>query len=463
MSQDRTMLILTSAQNFSWFSMTEIIPEIEKLWEEIAEKNNYKVLKINVDKASVKEIIIKGIKSNLILVTCFNLKISWALKILRTKMEIHAPLKFYVHGMSTVGLWPLVFWEWDTIWNKNDSFIVSCQRDVKILKDKFKNINVEYLPFSAPENISIINRKDQFKRRSFYYIGRISEQKNLHTLLYAFSKHLIQEKSSLLTIFGREDELGSPNMGIPSINYKSYLENLSQELGIEKSISFKGFVPREEIKNLIPEGKKVFISSSLHSDENFGMAVLQALRFGHKAIISNWGGYADFKEHYRYQVSLVDVEHGDFGPYINTKQLITEMNLIDLKEIDPDRTTFFERGHIANRYKLKLFEENKETCDFSFAREIVNIRKEFSSDIMSSKIFNDYRDELYHYFSKKYSSSSKKEFSAKEEDLFPWVKVEEPRVLINDPHKGILELEFEVGSKKEKLQRLVELGCALSD
>ncbi|WP_372654773.1 glycosyltransferase family 4 protein [Halobacteriovorax sp.] len=463
MSQNKTMLILTSSQNFSWFSMTEIIPEIEKLWEDIALKNNLNIEKINVDDSNVKELILKGMNADFILITCFNLKISWALKILRNKLEIHAPLKFYVHGMATVGLWPLAFWEWDKLWSSRDSFLVSCERDKEILQEKFKNINVELFPFSANIELKNIESDTKERRKSFYYIGRISEQKNIHTLIYTFSKHLESNKKSILTLFGKQDELGSPNMGIETIDYQSYLEELIKKLGIEKNIIFKGFVPREDIESLIPDGQKIFISTSLHSDENFGMAVLQALNLGHKAIISNWGGYADFKKYCSDQISLIDVGVGKYGPYINIRDLLDEMNSLKSERINENNTTYFTRDHISRNYKLNLFDDVEKCCDFSFANEISNIRQTFSNDIKSSKIFTSYADKAYHYFALRYSSSTKKRDYKGTMAVLPWVNINDSKVYIDDPHKGKFCLEWEWTESEDNFRELFKLGYTLSE
>ena len=457
------MLILTSSQNFSWFSMTEIIPEIEELWKEIAKENKYEVVRINVDEVSVKELVSKGIAAEFILVTCFNLKISWALKILRNKVEVSVPLKFYVHGMATVGLWPLAFWEWDKFWRRDDSFLVSCKRDLKILKDDFPSINVELLPFTKKGTNNESSHNLKHKRHSFYYVGRISEQKNVHSLIFAFSKHLETFPNSVLTLFGKVDTLGSPNMGIETTRYGDYLNELLSKLGLVDHVDFKGFVPREKIKSLIPEGKKIFISTSLHSDENFGMAALEALDLGHIAILSNWGGFADFKEQYTTQTRLIDVESGDFGPYINMSKLVKEMNNATLLEEEPDGSKYYLRSQVAKEYKLDFFESSSKLCDFSLSSKYVKLRSSYSKDIQSSKIFANYSDENYHYFSERYAFSSAVSTLGARKELLPWVMIDKEKVVVNDPHKGRILPSIEWESSLENYQKLLHLGYVFSD
>lgn len=457
------MLILTSSQNFSWFSMTEIIPEIEELWKEIAKENEYEVIKINVDEVSVKELVSKGIAVEFILVTCFNLKISWALKILRNKVELSVPLKFYVHGMATVGLWPLTFWEWDKFWRRDDSFLVSCKRDLEILKEDFPSINVELLPFTKKRASIDSSYKLNHERHSFYYVGRISEQKNIHSLIFAFSKHLETFPSSVLTLFGKEDTLGSPNMGIESTRYREYLNDLLTKLGLVDQVYFRGFVPREKIKSPIPEGKKTFISTSLHSDENFGMAALEALDLGHRAILSNWGGFADFKEHYTTQTRLIDVESGDFGPYVNMSQLVKEMNMTPLSEEKIDDSKYYLRSQVAKEYKLDFFASSSQICDFSLSNKYVKLRLSYSNDIRSSKIFANYNDENYHYFSKRYAFSSAISTLGTQKELLPWVMIDKEKVIVNDPHKGRVLPGIDWESSLENYQELLHLGYVFSD
>ncbi|WP_417335310.1 glycosyltransferase [Halobacteriovorax marinus] len=441
--------------------MTEIIPEIEKLWSEVAHINGYETLELNVDHCQVKDVISKALQADLILATCFNLKVSWAIKLIRMKLELSTPIKFYVHGMATVGLWPLAYWEWNLFWGAQDSFIVSCKRDVSIIEEKFPNANVELIPFSYECKSREPNEHEEL-RFSFYYVGRVSEQKNLHSLIFSFSRHLEKYPDSVLSIFGGEDTLGSPNMGISSIDYISMLERLGEDLGISESIYFKGFVPRGEIQKRIESGRKVFISTSLHSDENFGMAVLEALNHGHKAIISNWGGFADFKEQFSNQVRLVDVHQSEVGPFIDIEMLIEEMSLAVDEHGILDRTEFYQRRRVARKIAINSLSTSEEVCDFSFAKEIVKIKNSYSTDTLSTKIFSSYSDVYFHYFSERYGGFIQERRPKSDNfTLLPWVKMENDGIVtINDPHRGKIRLELR---KEEGMMELFKLGYAISE
>src|SRR5581483_11473012 len=163
--------------------------------------------------------------------------------------------------------------------------------------------------------------------RSFVYVGRISEQKNLHNLLHALS--ILREREPnlrwTLEVYGKPDRWGSPNMGFRMKNYLGFLRRLSRALGIDDRVRWRGFVRRERLDPLIARRPHVFVSARLHSDEDFGVAALKSLCAGQPAVLSAWGGHLDLRRRFPGQVRLVPVYRSGIGPFVDVGRLWAQL------------------------------------------------------------------------------------------------------------------------------------------
>ena len=112
-------------------------------------------------------------------------------------------------------------------------------------------------------------------------------------------------KNIKLTIFGDEDNLGSPNMGILSNSYKDFLLSLISMLKVEDLVAFKGFVSRKIIDKYLAETDFIYVSPSLHADENFGMSPFNILKNGGYCLLSDWGGFSEYRNYFSNQVSYL--------------------------------------------------------------------------------------------------------------------------------------------------------------
>lgn len=95
----------------------------------------------------------------------------------------------------------------------------------------------------------------------FLYIGRVSEEKNLKTIIYAYSKLVKERENSVLLIIG-----GGP--------YLDELKKLAIELNVINNIVFTGLVPWNEVPKYYQLGD-VFVNASL--SETQGLTNIEAL------------------------------------------------------------------------------------------------------------------------------------------------------------------------------------------
>ena len=317
-------VLIYSEENFVWNSMQEIIPGLVQCWKEASEKSSQDFALINVDQEKIKEHIPIILRAKNIILSSFNLKVAKAIRVIREKMGVDARIHIHLHGLASVSARPLFEFGVGELLTDRDIFYTTCSRDLSAANLAFENAQIELIPFHDTNYFS--KKLQKLERPTLVYIGRISEQKNLHQLLWCCS--LINEKYLDLEydvkIYGKSDGLGSPNMDLDSKDYESSLYDLKKNLKLD-NVSFEGFVPRDKLDKWVSEYRHIFISSSLHSDENFGMAALKSLASGSTAILSDWGGHTDFKKVYKDAVTLIPVHRGEYGPCLDPFEFVSKI------------------------------------------------------------------------------------------------------------------------------------------
>lgn len=168
-------------------------------------------------------------------------------------------------------------------------------------------VEVEKLCFPVDENKfyydpeirkSAIEELNIQGTKSYLYTGRLSSQKNIIQLCKVFAKFLtVSNSNSHLYIAGEFDDLGQPFFGnhYPiGLNYHkfiSYINSLSEKH--KERIHFVGNLPQKELLKYY-HACDVFLSISLHHDEDYGMSPAEAMVCGMPMILSDWGGYSSF-------------------------------------------------------------------------------------------------------------------------------------------------------------------------
>lgn len=181
---------------------------------------------------------------------------------------------------------------------------------------------ISVFPFPVEKNLFNFSpsTRDQERKRLgiennfvFLYAGRLSVQKNVLELIKAFKS--FQEKfgsQAKLLLAGPFDDLGVPYLGESYLS-GYYQQLIVREVGLDNSIKYVGNLSLNDLGSIM-NAADCFISLSTHNDEDFGMAPLQALCTGLPAILSRWGGYADFSSDDSDTVALIPVKFNDMKP-----------------------------------------------------------------------------------------------------------------------------------------------------
>jgi glycosyltransferase involved in cell wall biosynthesis len=198
---------------------------------------------------------------------------------------------------------------------KSTDFLVgNCSGDVEMARKFFKNAQVRNLPFSFDE--SRFHPVDESQRqalkaelgfqktdRILLYAGRISLEKNVHTQLRIFSVLQRLLPNLHLVLIGGFENVPFPEFGVYTVDIAGMVTRLLTRLGLD--INRVHFLGHQNPRNfyLIAD---VLVNFTLHHDENFGVAQVEAMACGTPVVGTKWGGLKD------------SIKHGETGYHVST-------------------------------------------------------------------------------------------------------------------------------------------------
>jgi len=444
--------VLTSQENFAWTSMQEILPELEAVWLGSRHAEQHQARVLNVDHADWSEILALCLNADNIVLICFNARIGKVASRLRSQFGLEARFFVHLHNQATIACWPFHVWGLGAVLRQDDVFISSCQRDAETQALAFINPRTEVIPFTLPDPVSATSSDLTLSDPNLVFVGRLSVQKNLHSLLYAFKIFLDSNPSytGRLVFIGGEDGLGSPNMGMKSVGYAEWLKNLCGILGLSSRVEFRGFIIRAQLHQELADLPHIFIAPSLHSDENFGMAAFRSLCAGNAAVLTDWGGHADFTVHFAGQVFTCPVYGTDSGPWTAPTELAHAIKTAWLeKSCAREVPQYYSTRSVSDALFKLATEPLKPLSPLAASPLAIRILKQRQSHLELSKdpckIFSDYADPLVRPFLEGYGMSAP-EFSEQKITkllVHPWGKLHGRKLLLNDPHRGCNEMSLD--------------------
>ena len=333
---------------------------------------------------------------------------------------------------------------------EEDLWLMSCEADLKLAKKSFENINALVLPLRIPD--SFINSEVSSKLQDLYYVGRISEQKNIHEMLMAIwlIRDELRSKKRKLKVIGYEDFLGLPNLRIPSIGYLEFLFRFSNILGINDLVEYHQAIPQGQIVSVISNG--VFISTSVHSDENFGLVAYRALNAGIPTILSKWGGHKDFEKYFD-EIEYVEVNSSEKVPHVNPYEIAKK--ILKVWGGNTPRKT----GYVPGRISLALSEPNKLLRPTGLKIEIEKrLNNSFPWTLrkwpLYGKIFSSFSDKKYRLAMTLYGAEARHKSQPQDYALSPLVKLTEKEITVADCSTGKLKYARKEDSKNIQLFQL---------
>lgn len=171
------------------------------------------------------------------------------------------------------------------------------------------------------------------------YVGRLDREKGVETLLKAFALVLKSNINAKLLIAGKP--LSTQQ------EYKNFLEQLSVDLGIQKSVTFLGQIANTAS---LYQASDVTVLPSLWS-EPFGRTTIEAMACGTPVVGSRTGGIPE--------VLTGEFQAGLFEPG-NESDLAVKLNrLLDWRQQDPQLAKRC-RNHVLSHFSLNTMVEGVE-------------------------------------------------------------------------------------------------------
>lgn len=350
----RQPAIIVSSKPSTWGSCRIITPNLTKAYSLAYEKANF--FSFTADMQSSVDFFalaleIKSLKpSALIFIDHFPhpMRLIKALDALNAIPQ-KSPIIFHVYGDFT--LYPSEWLNIESFLKGRPVLFVAASSRSRSLISKFVGKNNKItsrcpFPVSTGQyfyDLTVRNEERtrlQLEQDDFLlvYAGRISLQKNVNDVIKCFYE-LAEKNSKLkLIIAGNYDDIGAPFFGIRGKlgeirkEMLELIERGNESLG-RVAVTYVGSLNSKELVRLY-NAADLYTSLSTYHDEDYGMAPVEALFCGCPALLSSWGGYADFDIGDN-NCKTVAVKASSKGLEINVKSYLRELSaFIEKSKLD---------------------------------------------------------------------------------------------------------------------------------
>lgn len=224
--------------------------------------------------------------------------------VLAMRREMGSRIPYFLLMLGTMPRGAFRFQEHVSQLSTDDVLIVNCEADRQICQSFFSNAHIplvplayddrHFYPLDEAERLTIRAELGfQDGDRVLLYAGRVIPEKNIHAVLRVFSLLLEETPDLYLMLAGRIESIPFTEFGVTPTNFARTLALASRRLGIpEDRVLCTGPVPPEELREFYNVAD-VCINLSLHHDENFGLAQVEAMACGAPVVGSMWGGLKD--------------------------------------------------------------------------------------------------------------------------------------------------------------------------
>jgi glycosyltransferase involved in cell wall biosynthesis len=241
--------------------------------------------------------------------------------IAREQLDRRPPVIGFLMGTMSRGAAEMA--NWCRYLRSTDIIVGNCDGDCEITSKFFTNSQIRKLPFSFDESTfcpvdeqrrEAIRAELQFKPtdKILLYSGRITLEKNLHTLLRIFSTLQDFVTDLHLVIAGDAHTIPFRTMGVHPLSSVATSMKVMNELRIKKKqVHFIGSRRSTQLRDLYAMAD-LLVNLTLHHDENFGFAQVEAMACGTPVVGTGWGGLKDTIKHGEtgYQISTVVTDSG---------------------------------------------------------------------------------------------------------------------------------------------------------
>lgn len=385
---------------------------------------------------------------------------------LRVHQKIKSPFIFHLCGEGSVG--GLTFERWVPHLHSHDHFIAPSRAGQNAFHLSFPKAQVAVIPYAPTStssgfiaDFSVQKRPDlSYDDLHWVYAGRLSDQKNIHTLMQAFAL----SAAKTLQIFGKPDGLGSPNMGLRSNTTLRSLKKLALELKIAQRVTWNGFQTPQVIATFMRRNPCIFVSCSLHSDDEFGLAAHEALCAGTPALLSHWGGHLELARRFPEQVQLIPVHPSPTGPFIDPAEMSALGKTQFLHTPPATDKTFWETAELLSKLLSSLVKTRRSPLKNLKASRYFSALQTQSRKLRNKRfprqLFQSYSDPKAVPIFKAYGMKKSPRKRDAIPHLVPWAEVTSSHIRIRDPHRGFLTQILNNKNRQNKDLEIILLSGA---
>jgi len=284
----------------------------------------------------------------------------------RDRIGKHIPYLVLLLGGAPRGM-PNLVKAWKYL-RSTDVLVGNCNGDLEIIRAFFPNAQSVLLPFSIDmSKFFALERASRDKAKAalgfstedkiLLYAGRITLEKNIHTLLLIFSILQKIDPQIHLIIAGAASDVPFEDFGVYPKDFQKVLRKSIDRIGVDKKrLHLVGHQTARQLQKLYSIAD-VFVNMTLHHDENFGLAQVEAMACGVPVVGTNWGGLKDTILHSRtgFRISTTITAAGVKSNWLEGASKILYL-LNRTRQIGDVRLQC--RRHVGKRYSLAIYRNN---------------------------------------------------------------------------------------------------------
>lgn len=219
----------------------------------------------------------------------------------RRRLGSNVPYVHFTYGDLPWGAWVAR----DNLPNltTNDLMLVNCTSELEIAERLFRNASVRMVPFAfdsdtfyplQEEERRAAREKLGFREsdRIILYSGRLTPEKSAHWLLKIFEIVRRRVPDAHLVLVGSVAQASLPFFGVTSVGFHNTFSRLISRLEQPERVHLLGAADDQRLRELYNIAD-VKVNMTLHPDENFGLAQVEAMACGTPVIGTAWGGLKD--------------------------------------------------------------------------------------------------------------------------------------------------------------------------